>query len=316
MGRGYSQRHLFPAPNSPRDCIHPASAILLLNGVLLRPAPPPLIPLRSLLPAVVFLLSVAITSTAHAQSFTPLPDAPLPRTARAESVSSVQQMPTVQHDSQNPPRRASPKAASPIEHAPFEARKWAQYIDPGERIPPLYARDKWVFWLHQEVRLESALPAFLSAGYGQLSGVPDYGSDEGGFGDRLGAAVIRQASMRFFCNSFFPVVLHEDPRYYRKASGSYKSRAGWAAERAFVIQRDDGGHGFNSSDIFGHFAASALTLAYYPDPSANLGVVFQTWGTSIAGDIGNNMLLEFWPDVTNLWLRHRQKEHAVRSAER
>jgi hypothetical protein len=28
------------------------------------------------------------------------------------------------------------------------------------------------------------------------------------------------------------------------------------------------------------------------------------------------MLLEFWPDVTNLWLRHRQKEHAVRSAER
>jgi hypothetical protein len=177
----------------------------------------------------VFLLSVAISFTAHAQSFTPLPDAPLPRTARAESVSSVPQMQTVERDSQNPPRSASPKAASPIERAPFETRKWAQYIDPGERIPPLYAKDKWVFWLHQEVRLESALPAFLSAGYGQLSGVPDYGSDEGGFGDRLGAAVIRQASMRFFCNSFFPVVLHEDPRYYRKASGSYKSRAGWAA---------------------------------------------------------------------------------------
>lgn len=245
-----------------------------------------------------------------------LPDAPLPTSAKAESLPSVQQMQRVQDDSQSPPHRATPKAASPIAHAPFETRKWAQYIDPGERIPPLYAKDKWVFWLHQEVRVESALPALLSAGYGQLTDTPDYGSDEEGFGDRLGAAVVRQASMRFFCNSFFPVVLHEDPRYYRKASGSYKSRAGWAAERAFVIQRDDGSHGFNNSDIFGHLAASALTPTYYPHPSANTAVVFQTWGTSIAGDIGNNMFLEFWPDVTNLWRRHRQKQHAARSSER
>ncbi|MGA8108353.1 MAG: hypothetical protein WBD46_18420 [Acidobacteriaceae bacterium] len=259
---------------------------------------------------------MASAACAHAQLSRSLPDAPLPRTALHRPPGPLQQIPQPQSSSQNPPAKASPEAASPIEHAPFEERKWSQYVDPGERIPPLYARDKWVFWLHQEARVPAAFPALVSAGFGQLTGSPDYGSDSEAFGDRMGAALLRQASMRFFCNSAFPVLLHEDPRYFRKASGSYKSRIGWAAERAFVIQRDDGSHGFNNSDIFGHLAASALTPTYYPHPSANAGVVFETWGTSIAGDVGNNMFLEFWPDVTNLWRRHRQKTHRLASAQR
>jgi len=50
--------------------------------------------------------------------------------------------------------------------------------------------------------------------------------------------------MRFFCSSLFPVYTREDPRYFRKASGSYLARAGWAAERALVTQKDSGSHGF------------------------------------------------------------------------
>lgn len=265
------------------------------------------------LPALLSLLFVAAAATVHAQPNGSLPNAPLPTAAVVSSGQSAQ---PVQRDPQSPPTVASPNAASPIEHAPFETRKWSQYVDPGERIPPLYARDKWVFWLHQETQVYSAFPAFLSAGFGQLTDSPDYGSDSEAFGDKLGAAFLRQASMRFFCNSAVPVLLHEDPRYFRKASGSYKGRIGWAAERAFVIQKDSGRHGFNYSDILGHLAASALTPTYYPQPSANGAVVMETWGTSIAGDIGNNMFLEFWPDVTNLWHRHHQREHAKRSSER
>jgi hypothetical protein len=160
----------------------------------------------------------------------------------------------------------------------------------------------------------ASFPAFLSAGYGQLTGTPDYGSDSGAFGERLGAAFVRQATMRFFCSSFFPVVLHEDPRYFRKARGGYWPRAGWAAERAFVTQKDDGSHGFNYSDILGHLAASALTPAYYPSKSRSVPVVMQTWGTSIAGAAGNNLFLEFVPDAFNAWRRH--KRHANSSLTR
>jgi hypothetical protein len=208
--------------------------------------------------------------------------------------------------SQNPPAQADPQAASPMKHASYEKRKWAQYVDPGEKIPALYPDDKWVFWLHEEARVSTAFPALISAGYGQLTGTPAYGGGAGAFGDRVGTAFLRQATMRFFCSSFFPVFYREDPRYYRKASGGYLGRAGWAAERAFVTQRDSGRHGFNFSDIFGHLVASSLTPAYYPSRSRNVHVVMKTWGTSIAGAAGNNLFLEFVPDAINAWRQHQQ----------
>jgi hypothetical protein len=80
----------------------------------------------------------------------------------------------------------------------------------------------------------------------------------------------------------------------------------WAAERAFVTQRDSGRHGFNFSDVFGHLVASALTPAYYPSESRDVHVVMQTWGTSIAGAAGNNLFLEFVPDAINAWHQHKQ----------
>ena len=241
----------------------------------------------------------------RAQATASLPDAPQPTLLAEDSGSAVRGW-----QNQSPPAHADPNSASPIEHASREKRKWAQFVDPGERIVPLYPHDKWAFWLHEETTWYSLGPAFISAGFGQLTGAPAYGSDGGAFGDRLGAAVLRQATMRFFCSSFFPMVTNEDPRYYRKATGSYGSRAGWAAERAFITQNDDGSHGFNYSNLVGHLAASALTPLYYPAPSANTGVVIETWATSIAGSAGNNLFLEFVPDAFNALRRHRQHKHS------
>lgn len=249
---------------------------------------------------------------AGAQSFALLPDAPLPRaiaaTASASGLQSSSQS-ILPQQTTAPGARPTPATAGSVDHASFETRKWSQYVDPGEHVPRLSDHDKWFFWLHEEFRLSTPLPAFISAGYGQLTDTPKYGSDSGAFGDRLGAAFLRQATMRFFCSSMFPVLYHEDPRYYRKASGSYLSRAAWAAEQALVTQRDSGRLNFNFSDIFGHLAASALTLAYYPAPSRTKGVVMQTWGTSIAGAAGNNLFLEFVPDAINAW--HNRKHHVV-----
>ena len=266
--------------------------------------------LQSLRPLCLILLlgsfSLILCVTGYAQKVDSLPDAPQPAPAdpRDNAFGSGQ--------NQSLPAHASRRAASPIEHASRQKRKWAQSIDPGERIVPLYPRDKWKFWLTQEFAWYSPVPEFISAGYGQLADTPDYGSDAGAFGEKLGAAFIRDATMRFMCGSLFPVMTHEDPRYYRKASGGYWSRAGWAAERAFVTQNDNGSRSFNYSNIVGHLAASALTPLYYPPKSATPGMVLQTWSTSIAGDAGNNLLLEFVPDAMNVWRRHRARRHSSR----
>ena len=202
---------------------------------------------------------------------------------------------------------ADPKAASSLGNESYEKRKWSSYVDPVERVPVLHSRDKMVFWLHEELEPSSPLPALVSAGYGQLTNSdPKYGTDEGAFGERLGAAFLRQASMRFFADSLLPTLDHEDPRYYREASGDYAARVLHAAEFTFIDRNDSGQRTFNTSDIAGHLAASALTPAYYPHSSRTSEVVFRTWGTSIAGAAVNNLFLEFWPDVVNkIHRRHR-----------
>ena len=78
-----------------------------------------------------------------------------------------------------------------------------------------------------------------------LDSDPKYGTDSAAFGERLGAGVLRKASIRFFSDSLLPTLTHEDPRYFRKAGPDLRSAGVYAAERVFVAQRDDGSHGFN-----------------------------------------------------------------------
>lgn len=213
----------------------------------------------------------------------------------------------------SPPKADALPDAPPV-HASdpgqFRKSKWFGVVDPGEKIPPLDTRDKMMFWLHEEFGRLSLFPAFTSAGWGQLvDSDPKYGTDSGAFGERLGAAVVRQATFRFFADSLLPTVTHEDPRYFRKAYGTITQRGVYAAERVFVSQRDDGSHGFNYSDTMGRAVASALTMAYYPARSANGRVAATTWGVSLAGLAGNNLFLEFWPDVRDkVFHRHRNAE--------
>jgi len=199
-----------------------------------------------------------------------------------------------------------PKTVLPSTQASYEKHKWSPVVESGEYAPPLSSKDKMMFWLHEQARPMALLPAFFSAGYSQVrDGDPHYGTDSGAFGERLGAAALRDASMRFFADSLMPTLTHEDPRYRRKGSGSYGSRGWHAVQRIFLDQHDDGHVGLDISDVTGRLIASGLTMAYYPHRSANGGVVLRTWGTSIGGDAAGNLFFEFWPDVRNHFRRSR-----------
>jgi hypothetical protein len=194
---------------------------------------------------------------------------------------------------------------------------WRPYIDLDQTIRPLTAGEKMKFCLHLEAVPYSPLPSFVSAGFEQgIDGNPKFGTDSGAFGERLGAAFIRDASMRFFVSSLFPVLLREDPRYYRMHHGRIVARGVWAGEQALVTRSDSGAITPNYSDLLGHLAACVLTLYYYPAPSANGGVVAEAWVTSIAGDAGNNLLLEFVPSIVSRWQRHRRRVRSRSSKSR
>ena len=51
----------------------------------------------------------------------------------------------------------------------FES-KWFGVVDPGEKVPPLYTRDKMMFWLHEEVEPTSLYPGIYLGGMGEPGG--------------------------------------------------------------------------------------------------------------------------------------------------
>jgi hypothetical protein len=99
-----------------------------------------------------------------------------------------------------------------------------------------------------------------------------------------------------FTEGFVPVLLHEDPRYFRRGTGGTWSRLGWALSRVFVIQKDSGGTDFNWSEWLGNGATVAISNAYYPDNrnlTDNTTKLLMQVGTDAVSQLGK----EFWPDI-------------------
>lgn len=155
---------------------------------------------------------------------------------------------------------------------------------------------KLKFSFHEMTEPVGLIPAVISGGLGVYTNSdPKYGTDAGGFAERFGAAVVRQASFRFLSDGVFPAITREDPRYYRmgKSHGLLK-RAGYALTREFITRTDNGGRSFNYSDVAGRAIGAALTQAYYPGVSRGATVVFRTFGVAIGGEMGLNFMREFY----------------------
>ena len=135
------------------------------------------------------------------------------------------------------------------------------------------------------------------AGLGQWTNQqPSFGQGLQGFGHRLATNYADQAMGNMFTEGVFPVLLREDPRYFRRGSGSVLSRAGYALTRVLVTHKDSGGSRFNVSEWVGNAASVAISNAYYPQ---NRTLVDN--GTKLLMQVGTDaasqVLKEFWPDI-------------------
>jgi hypothetical protein len=212
---------------------------------------------------------------------TALPDAPEPQSQR------------------QPPARNFASSTQPTAFSPLPpARRFAQVIEPGQVAYRFNAPDKLVFSFTEVARPFTLLPALYSASYEQLFNTdPKYGKDSGAFGEKFGASMLRSASVRVFSDGIFAGVMHQDPRYYRIAHGSFIRRTLLSTRQALIRRGDDGEDQFNYSGIAGRAVAAALVVTYYPEPSVTARVVSLTFLTSIATDAGGNLVLEFLPDI-------------------
>lgn len=174
-----------------------------------------------------------------------------------------------------------------------------KYIADGWQAQTLTARDKLNLTAHDLYTPQSFFGFAFVAGYSQLiNGVPNYGTDRGAYGQRLGAAAIRDTSQDVLQSAVYSTLFHQDPRYYREGDGySIPHRTLYALTRAVVTRGDNGHHQFNTSLLLGYATAAALTATYYPKSDRNAHDVGVTFATSIRGAALGFVLHEFMGDL-------------------
>lgn len=135
-----------------------------------------------------------------------------------------------------------------------------------------------------------------------------FGQGTAGYAQYLGACYGDFVIGNYMTEGIFSSLLHQDPRYFRRGSGSSWSRLMYSLSQSFVTRGDSGHIQPNYSEWLGNSAAVAISNAYYADNrtayDAVTGLVVQ-----VGVDAAANVLKEFYPDLERgLRLKHRQKE--------
>jgi hypothetical protein len=180
--------------------------------------------------------------------------------------------------------------------------------------PPLTVKQKYVLAYHQTVDFSAHFGNLFQAALQQASnGQPHYGQGWGPYAERFGAAEADQVTSAFFIFGFLPHILHDDPRYFRKAHGSVWSRITYSASRTVVTRTDAGNPTVNLPQVLGQLFQQGISTAYYPPVDRSASGVFQNWGVNLAYNGAYNVLKEFYPDFLRI-VFHRHRGQAADSA--
>jgi hypothetical protein len=221
----------------------------------------------------------------------------------------------------------------------------AQQLTPGDPIPPgtiendastsaAQTKDKRIFFIVPNYRTSPTLKDFqpltagekfkiasedaldrgtvvlaaMFAGEGQLANSNrSFGQGAAGFGKYFGAAYGDFFIGDYMTEAAFPILLHQDPRYFRRGTGTKWSRLDYAMGQIFWTHGDSGKTEFNFSEVIGNSTAVAISNAYY---SANRTASdnVSKLGIQLGVDMAANVLKEFWPDIEQKFARKSHRK--------
>jgi hypothetical protein len=153
---------------------------------------------------------------------------------------------------------------------------------------------------------------FLVAGYHEAKD-DDKGFGWGleGYGKRSGAAYLDAVDGTMIGNGILPVILHQDPRYFRLGYGTKTHRILYSLASNVICKHDNTGKWEpNYSNVGGNIIAGAISNLYYPSSGSGVGQTF-TNGMIVTAEGGiGSVFQEFWPDVSRK-LFHRDPTHGL-----
>jgi hypothetical protein len=162
---------------------------------------------------------------------------------------------------------------------------------------PLTTREKFKLTSQDAFDRGTIGLAAIFAGEGQLTNANrSFGQGGAGYGRYFGTAYGDLVIGDYMTEAVFPTLLHQDPRYFRRGTGSGWSRLGYAAKQIFWTHTDSGHTQFNYSELLGNSAAVAISQSYYADNRTARDAAGKL-GLQLGVDTASNILKEFWPEI-------------------
>lgn len=179
--------------------------------------------------------------------------------------------------------------------------------DPHAPVPPLPARQKFELAYRRTVDPSSFFRAGFVTGFDEAASVgPSYGDGARALGQLYGYNLAGLASNEFFTDGLLPAVFHQDPRYFRKGTGSVKSRIAWALKSEVTTYSDQGATVTNYARVLGFGMSTALSTTYLPPQNVSFWNVMEGWGIKEAVDAGLREYREFGGISLLKRLRHKR----------
>ena len=169
------------------------------------------------------------------------------------------------------------------------------YVSYIPNAAPLNASQKFHLALRTLVDPFTIVIVGGTAGIQQAQGhFWEYGQGAAGYGKRFGADYADIASGTLIGAALLPAILHQDPRYFYKGTGSKASRFGYAVANSVICKGDNGRWQPNYSNVLGSIAAGGISNLYYPDQDkGDAALTFENAGVGIASTAVANLFQEF-----------------------
>lgn len=197
----------------------------------------------------------------------------------------------------NPQVTGSASSSQPPDKRAYGLLPNYRTADASRQYKPIGAKQKMEIAVNDSFDWSLSVFAAGIGGLGQLTNQnPALGQGLEGYANRCVRVYADQVIGNTLTEGVMPILLHEDPRYFRLGQGTFWHRVGYATSRVVITKTDSGAKRFNYSEFLGNFIAVGISNAYYPG-SRNSGANLNKFTVQVATDAFSNVLKEFWPDV-------------------
>jgi hypothetical protein len=159
---------------------------------------------------------------------------------------------------------------------------------------PMNSRQKFMLTLRSNTDPFNILLVATLAGLEQKHNTfPGYGQGAEGYGKRFGAAFTDTMVSKMVSRAILPSILHQDPRYFYRGSGSVRSRVIYALTSAVICRGDNGRLQPNYSQVLGSFAATGIANLYRAPGDRTASLTFRNGLAMTASTAVQNLIREF-----------------------